>query len=203
MGGDAARKAQLRGRIAAAAEGDQTLQMGGGAVLIPMLHTAKQAAGRPHCQGLGQLMPPPPRGGTAPGEFLQGRKGGLGLLHQIGLVRPEAGGHLSQPGRQAGGHGLQLGQHPVTQAVAGVRVAPVGGVLPPGQAPEAEIRLDLIRETDSRGRITSPDGRRSPQSAQSGPRIRWSRMVSALSPALWAVAIHWPPQAWAVRRRKS
>ena len=144
-------------------------------------------------------------GGTAPGEFLQGaQKGGLGPAPSDRGPRPprEAGGPSLPAGQTGRGHGLQLGQHPVTQAVAGDASSRLVESSRQGRPQRRYASISSRRQTVGAG-SHPPDGRRSPQSAQSGPRIRWSRMVSALSPALWAVAIHWPPQAWAVRRRKS
>lgn len=107
---------------------------------------------------------------SPPGISSRGAREAWGLLHQIRLVRPEAGGHLSQPDGQAGGYGLQFGQHPVAQAVSGVCVVPVGSVLPPGQPPEAEIRLDLIPRDGQQGTDHIPlTGADPSQAAQPGP----------------------------------
>ena len=144
-GGQTARQADLGRGVIRPAQVHKTLQMGGGTPVVSLVYPAQQSPGGAYRQGGGQMSKVLGRKGVGP--VRSGLKAAQRLLPLGGkklLVSPQALGGVCQPSQKAGIEGLQLWQHPVAQPVSGVDVLPVGGILPPGKSPEAQIGLNFL-----------------------------------------------------------
>ena len=145
--------------------------MGGGAPVVPAAGPGQQGPDGPDGKGLGQPGHILRREGEGPIRLLlKPPQGLLRLGGEAVLVLPQPLGGVGEPGQKPGIEGLQLREHPVAEPVPGVDVLPVGGVLPPGEPPEAKVVLDLPPGGGEQGTDQIPVfGGHAAQPPQAGP----------------------------------
>ena len=127
---------------------------------------------------------------------------GLGV--QIVVVGAQVAHGLRRALGEAGVELAQHRHHLAADAVAGVVLVGVGGVLHMGDLAGLQIGLDSRpRRGEQRADDLPRRGGMPARPWRPAPRARWSSRVSRLSSALWAVAMRSQPSSAAVRRRNS